>query len=113
MLTLSATTRVFFCTQPVDMRKSFDGLFGLVSNFLSQDPLSGHGVLRLRHHGRQGLNAKALAVLTILHNYAIRRADGTTAAERFFGHKPADLFEWLLERLPELPRPAKSREHAA
>jgi transposase len=42
MLTLSATTRVFFCTQPVDMRKSFDGLFGLASGFLGQDPLSGH-----------------------------------------------------------------------
>jgi hypothetical protein len=72
-----------------------------------------NGVLRLRHHGRQGLNGKALTVLTVLHNYAIRRADGTTAAERFFGHKPDDLFEWLLDRLPELPRPAKSRKHAA
>ncbi len=72
-----------------------------------------NGVLRLRHHGRQGLNGKALAVLTVLHNYAIRRADGTTAAERFFGHKPDDLFEWLLQCLPELPRPAKSRMLAA
>lgn len=72
-----------------------------------------NGVLRLRHHGRQGLDSKALAVLTVLHNYAIRRADGITAAERFFGQKPDDLFEWLLERLPELPRPAKSRKHAA
>jgi transposase len=42
MLSFSATTRVFFCTQPVDMRKSFDGLFGLASAFLGQDPLSGH-----------------------------------------------------------------------
>jgi transposase len=42
MLSLPATTRAFFCTQPVDMRKSFDGLQGLVSGFLGQDPLSGH-----------------------------------------------------------------------
>jgi transposase len=42
MLTLPATTRLFFCTQPTDMRKSFDGLFGLVSAFLGHDPLSGH-----------------------------------------------------------------------
>jgi transposase len=42
MLTLAATTRVFFSIQPVDMRKSFDGLFGLASAFLGQDPLSGH-----------------------------------------------------------------------
>jgi transposase len=42
MLTLPATTRVFFCAQPTDMRKSFDALFGLVSAFLGHDPLSGH-----------------------------------------------------------------------
>jgi transposase len=39
---LSAAVRVFLCTQPTDMRKSFDGLFGMVREFLGQDPLSGH-----------------------------------------------------------------------
>jgi transposase len=39
---LSAAVRVFFCTTPTDMRKSFDGLFGMVREFLGQDPLSGH-----------------------------------------------------------------------
>lgn len=72
-----------------------------------------NGVLRLRHHGRHGLNGKALAVLTILHNYWITRADGSTAAERFFGHPPDDLFQWLLDRFPDLPRPARSRTQAA
>jgi len=38
----SAAVRVFLCTQPTDMRKSFDGLFGMVREFLGQDPLSGH-----------------------------------------------------------------------
>jgi transposase len=42
MLTLSATTRVFFCTQPVDMRQSFDGLQGLVARFFHHETLSGH-----------------------------------------------------------------------
>jgi transposase len=43
MLTpLSAAVRVFLCTQPTDMRKSFDGLFGMVREYLGQDPLSGH-----------------------------------------------------------------------
>lgn len=42
MLTLSATTRVFFCTQPVDMRRSFDGLHGLVGQCFPHDALSGH-----------------------------------------------------------------------
>ena len=39
---LSAAVRVFLCTRPTDMRKSFDGLSGLVQEFLGQDPLSGH-----------------------------------------------------------------------
>jgi uncharacterized protein YidB (DUF937 family) len=72
-----------------------------------------NGVLRLRHHGRQGLSQKALTALTVLHNYWLRRPDGTTAAERFFGRAPDDLFEWLLARFPELPRPAKPRREAA
>jgi transposase len=39
---LSAAVRVFLCTRPTDMRKSFDGLEGLVREYLGQDPLSGH-----------------------------------------------------------------------
>lgn len=72
-----------------------------------------NGYLSLRHHGRRGLSAKGLAALTVLHNYWIKRSDGTTAAERFFAQEPKDLFEWLLERFPELPRPARSRKEAA
>src|SRR6516164_9474669 len=39
---LSAAVRVFLYTRPTDMRKSFDGLQGMVGEFLGQDPLSGH-----------------------------------------------------------------------
>jgi transposase len=39
---LPAAVRVFLCTKPTDMRKGFDGLFGMVHEFLGQDPLSGH-----------------------------------------------------------------------
>jgi hypothetical protein len=45
--------------------------------------------------------------LTILHNYYIERPDGTTAAERFFGTKPKDLFQHLINNIELLPRPAK------
>ena len=72
-----------------------------------------NGWLRLRHHGKQGLNAKSLGVLTVLHNYLSTRPDGTTAAQRFFGQRPADLFEWLRPRFPDLPRPAQPRKKAA
>ncbi len=39
---LPAAVRVFLCTLPTDMRKSFDGLLGMVREYLGQDPLSGH-----------------------------------------------------------------------
>jgi transposase len=41
MLTLSLPGRVFLCTLPTDMRKSFDTLACLVQTQLGQDPLSG------------------------------------------------------------------------
>jgi transposase len=41
MLTLALPRRVFVCTQPADMRKSFDGLAALVQQHLGCDPLSG------------------------------------------------------------------------
>jgi len=36
-----ADIRLWLCTQPTDMRKSFDGLSALVKNILEEDPLSG------------------------------------------------------------------------
>jgi len=41
MLTLALPGRIFVCTQPADMRKSFDGLANLVQEHLGCDPLSG------------------------------------------------------------------------
>lgn len=41
MLSLSLPGRVFLCTLPTDMRKSFDTLACLVQQELGQDPLSG------------------------------------------------------------------------
>jgi transposase len=35
------SVRVFAYTLPTDMRKGFDGLYGMVSSHLGQDPLSG------------------------------------------------------------------------
>ncbi len=42
MFNLSPSTRIFVCTKPTDMRRSFNGLFGMVQSLLQQDPLSGH-----------------------------------------------------------------------
>ena len=45
MLTLPLGVRIFVALDPVDMRKSFDGLAALVQQRLGLDPLSGHLVL--------------------------------------------------------------------
>jgi len=41
VLSLTAATRIYLYRGPCDMRKSFDGLCGLVRSELGQDPLSG------------------------------------------------------------------------
>ena len=41
MLVLGASLRVFVCSQPADMRRSFDGLCGMAETIMKQDPLSG------------------------------------------------------------------------
>lgn len=40
-MTLTLPGRIFLCTIPTDMRKSFDGLSGIIQQHLGQDPLSG------------------------------------------------------------------------
>jgi hypothetical protein len=72
-----------------------------------------NGRLSLHQHGHTRLGAKQLKAQTVVHNYIAQRADGSTAAERFFGVKQRDAFAWLLERLPELPRPAPRRPSPA
>jgi transposase len=42
MLRLPATLRVFLCPEATDMRRSFDGLSGLIAGVMREDPLSGH-----------------------------------------------------------------------
>lgn len=68
-----------------------------------------HGQLARHHHHRHRIRPRKLAALTTIHNDFIRRPDGTTPAERFFGSQPADLFEWLLDHVPMPARPARKR----
>jgi transposase len=42
MLNIPASTKIFVCTQPVDMRLSFDGLAGMVHTHFAMNALSGH-----------------------------------------------------------------------
>lgn len=65
-----------------------------------------NGQLSLTHHALHQLTARKLQSLTVLHNYLVRRDDSSTAAERFYGVRPRDVFLWLLEQssLPARPR---------
>ncbi len=72
-----------------------------------------NGRLSLQHHGQSRVSERRLKALTVIHNYLVRRGDQTTAAERFFGQKHKDVFSWLLERMPNLPRPAQKRRKTA
>jgi len=42
MLGVGPATRVYLAVGATDMRKGFDGLFGLVQHRLAENPLSGH-----------------------------------------------------------------------
>ena len=42
MFGLGPATKVFVGVEPTDMRKSFEGLYGLVRDTMGKDPLSGH-----------------------------------------------------------------------
>lgn len=68
-----------------------------------------NGQLSLYHHGRHRLSRRKLTAHTTVHNYFIRRPDGTTAAQRFFGRSPEPLMPYLLKYLPPPPRPARRR----
>lgn len=45
MLSLPPGLRIFVAVDPVDMRKSFDGLAAIIQHQLQLDPLAGHLVL--------------------------------------------------------------------
>jgi transposase len=53
---LGPATKVFIALEPVDMRKGFEGLHGLVRDHLGEDPLSGHLFL-FSNRGRTRLKA--------------------------------------------------------
>jgi hypothetical protein len=99
--------RMAFEDREMVQREALD-LVGLFSR--SSSCVEGrNGRLSLLRHGHTRLSSQRLKVQTVLHNFFAQRADGTTAAERFFEHQPKDLFACLLDNMPDLPRPAAKR----
>lgn len=57
MLRWPSWVRVFVCLEPMDMRRSFDGLAAAAEHVMRQDPLSGHLFV---FRGRRGDRVKIL-----------------------------------------------------
>jgi len=56
MFGVGLATKIYIAVEAVDMRKGFDGLYGLVRDELKHDPLSGHLFL-FSNRGRTRLKA--------------------------------------------------------
>jgi hypothetical protein len=77
----------------------------------TSSPVEGrNGYLSALHHSNRGFTEQTLQVLTIIHNFDLKRDDGTTAAQRLFGKPFPDLFESVVLTLGELPRPRQTRK---
>jgi len=72
-----------------------------------------NGHLSLYHHGCHALSDRKLGALTAIHNFHIRRPDGTTAAKRFFGRAHSPLFERVLGQVSFPPPPRRRRPRRA
>jgi hypothetical protein len=65
-----------------------------------------NGYLSLRNHQLRGLDRpRKRECLTAIHNFFLTRADGTTAAQRFFGQKPRSMFAAILQSVDLPPAP--------
>jgi hypothetical protein len=65
-----------------------------------------NGYLSLRNHQLRGLDhPRKRACLAAIHNFFLTRADGTTAAERFFGQKLRSMFAAILASVEIPPAP--------
>lgn len=51
MLNLPTQTRIYLCAAPVDLRKGFDGLSGLVESVFEKNVLEGHLFLFVNKRG--------------------------------------------------------------
>lgn len=64
-----------------------------------------NGYLAFVNHAHKGIPKERLKVLTVIHNYDIRRADNSTPAQRLFGREFPDLFEFLCQNVTGFKEP--------
>jgi hypothetical protein len=69
-----------------------------------------NGYLSRLYHANRGFNEQTLKVLTVIHNFDLKRQDGSTAAQRLFAKPFPVLFDWVVLNMGELPSPRKSKK---
>jgi hypothetical protein len=67
------------------------------------------GYLAFVHHAHKGISDRRRKVLTVVHNFDIRRKDGKTPAQRLFKKEFSNLFEFILDNVTDLPKPRKRK----
>ncbi len=72
-----------------------------------------NGYLSQMQHNQRGLPQRRYKVWTVLHNFDCRAADGTTPASRFFRRGFPDLFEAILSKIDDVPRPRQRNQGLA
>jgi Family of unknown function (DUF6399) len=96
-----------------DTLKTIAGRLAEVFQRSSSNVEGRNGYLSLRHHQLRGLDhPRKRACLTAIHNFFLTRADGTTAAERFFGQKPRAMFAAILASVAIPPAPLSPPQRA-
>lgn len=85
--------------------------FGMAATFQrSSSQVEGrNGYLAFVHHAHKGIPKQRLAALTVVHNFDIRRDDGTTPAQRLFSRQFPDLFEFLCQNVTGFAEPRRRR----
>lgn len=64
-----------------------------------------NGYLAFINHANKGIPKQRKKALTIVHNFDIRDANGTTPAQRLFNKDFPNLFEFIIDNLGVLPAP--------
>jgi len=66
-----------------------------------------NGYLAFIHKANRGLPENRLKILTTIHNFDIRRSDGSTPAQRLWKQEFPDLFEFVLQNVTGFKEPRR------
>lgn len=85
--------------------------FKLVASFQrSSSQVEGrNGYLSFIHHANRGMSKQRRQVLTVVHNFDTRRADGSTPAERLFQKSFPNLVDFLCENVTGVKEPRQRK----